>query len=105
MRSSSDMATRFRACSKRLGSRRRSAFPRTIIPKSLPCWLAMHRSCSGCIIRFDKDAKNLFAENFFLLLAPDPGGQSRLHIERRQPNYPFLSFALGFFARAREVFC
>jgi phosphohistidine phosphatase SixA len=42
--------------------------------------------CSGCIIRFDKDAKNLFAEKFFLLLAPDPGGQSRLHIERRQPN-------------------
>jgi hypothetical protein len=46
----------------------------------------MHRSCSGCIIRFDKDAKNLFAAKFFLPLDPDPGGQSRLHIERRGPN-------------------
>jgi hypothetical protein len=46
----------------------------------------MHRSCSDCIIRFDKDAKNFCAEKFFLLLDPDPDGKSRLHIERQKPN-------------------
>jgi hypothetical protein len=61
---SSDMATRSRTCSKRLGSQRRSAFLRTIIPKSLPCRLAMHLSCCGCIIRFDKDPKSSRAEKF-----------------------------------------
>ena len=32
----------------------------------------MHRSCCGCIIRFDKDANKFRAEKFFLLLDPDP---------------------------------
>ena len=52
----------------------------------LSCRLAMHRSCCGCIIRFDKDAKNSCAEKFLLLLEPDPDGKSCLHIERRKPN-------------------
>jgi hypothetical protein len=38
--------------------------------------LAKHRSCCGCIIRFDKDAKSSRAEKFFLLLDPDPEGKS-----------------------------
>jgi len=74
------------ADSKRLGSQRRSAFLRTIIPKSLSYCLAIRRSCCGCIIHFDKDAKVSCAEKFFLLLDPDPDGKSCLHIERRKPN-------------------
>src|SRR4029077_14126360 len=97
------MATRSRTCSMRLGWRRRSAFLRAIIPKSLPCWLAIHGSGSVCIIHFDKDAKSRCAESFFLLVDPDPDGKSRLHIERRKPNQPFFSFALGFAASGRAV--
>src|SRR4029077_3592764 len=97
------MATRSRTCSKRVGSQRRSAFLRTIIPKSLSCWLAMLHSCCGCIIHFVKDAKSSCAEKFFLLLDPDPDGKSRLHIERRKTNQPFFSFALGFAASGRAV--
>lgn len=40
----------------------------------------MHRSCSGCIIRFDKDPKSSCAENFFLLSDPDPDRKSRLQL-------------------------
>ena len=40
----------------------------------------MHRSCSVCIIYFDKDAKSPCAEKFFLLLDPDPDGKSRLQL-------------------------
>src|SRR4029453_15329258 len=97
------MATRSRNCSKRLGSQRWSAFLRTIIQKSLPCRLAMHLSCCGCIIRFDKDAKSACAEKFFLLLDPDPDGKSRLYIERRKSKQPFYSFALGLVASGRTV--
>jgi hypothetical protein len=46
----------------------------------------MHRSCFGCIIHFDKDAKSSGAEKFLLLLDPDPDGKSCLHIERRKAN-------------------
>jgi hypothetical protein len=38
-----------------------------------------------------------------LLLDPDPDGKSCLHIERRKPNLPFFSFALGFIASGRAV--
>src|SRR5437879_7615688 len=69
-RSSSDMATRSRSCSRRLGSTRRSAFLRTITQKSLPCSLAMHLSCCGCIIRFEKDVKSSFAEKFCFSWTP-----------------------------------
>src|SRR5882672_8784884 len=102
-RSSSDMATRSRTCSKRLGSQRRSAFLRTIIPKSLPCRLAMHHSCCGCIIRFDKRRQKFLCREILLLLDPDPDGKSRLHIERRKPKQPFYSFALGFVVSGRAV--
>src|SRR6476620_8963243 len=97
------MATRSQTCSRRWGSQRRSVFLRTITPKSLPCCLAMHPSCSGCIIRFDKDAKSSRAEEFFLLLDPDPDRKSRFHIERRKPNQPFYSFALDFAASGRAI--
>ena len=40
----------------------------------------MHRNYSGCIIRFENDAKNSCAEKFFLLSDPDPDGKSRLRL-------------------------
>src|SRR5439155_26569804 len=41
-----------------------------IIQKSLLCRLAMHRSCCGCIIRFDKDAKSSCADKFCFSSTP-----------------------------------
>src|SRR5262249_23199656 len=93
-RSSSDTATRSGTCSRCLESRRRPAFLMTITPKFLLFWLAMHRSCCGCIVRFDK-------ETFFLLIGPDSGGKSGLNIERRQSNLPFYSLALVFLGSGR----
>src|SRR5262249_12598021 len=58
------------ASSRRLASRRRSAFLMTIMPKSLPCSLGIHRSCSDCIIRFNRDVKNLFVLKSFPSLRP-----------------------------------
>ena len=76
----------------------------TITPKFLPCLLAMHRSCSGCIMRFDKNVRDHCAENFFLLIGPDSGGKSRFDIERHKSNSSSNSFALGFAASSRAVF-
>jgi len=63
----------------------------------------MLRSCSGCIIRFDKRAGSQCAENFFLLIGPDSGGKSRFPVERRKSNLPFYSFALDFAASRRAI--
>jgi hypothetical protein len=40
----------------------------------------MHRSCSGCIIHFDKDAQSRCAEKILLLLDLDSDGKSRLQL-------------------------
>src|SRR6516225_7153128 len=97
------MATPSRTCSRRLGSRSPLAFLMTITLKSLQCLLAIHRSCFGCIIRFDKDARISGWRNFFLLIGPDSGGKSPLHLERRKFNLPFDSFALDFVASGRAI--
>jgi hypothetical protein len=72
--------------------------------KSLSCLFTIRRSCSGCIIRFDKGAKSSCAPKFFLLLAPSPGGKSRFYIERRKVTSSSQSFALDLLASGCVVF-
>src|ERR1051325_2699965 len=70
------MATRSRTCSRRLGSRRRSAFLKRITVRSLLCCPAIHRSYCGCIIHFDTHTKISVHRDFLLPISPDRCGKS-----------------------------
>ena len=84
------MAIRSRTCSRRLESRRRSAFLRMITPKCLPSLLATHRSCCGCIIRFDKTQNFLCREIFCFSSVPILAENRVFSLKAENPIYRFV---------------